>query len=82
MANFNRGYQKSIIEKELEEQRRDQGLLWKQTKESILEAREILSSTDSITGELRDRQREMIRQHNGDYARLPLDESSLDILKS
>jgi hypothetical protein len=91
-----RGYQKSIIEKELEEQRKDQGMLWKQTKESILEAREILSSSDSITGDLiRERLRDGVKQktvakngtgknghQNGDYARIPLDETSLDILKS
>ena len=45
-----RGYQKSIIEMELEEQRRGQGMLWQQTKESILEARGILSSSNSLTG--------------------------------
>ena len=47
-ANIFRGYQKSIIEMELEEQRRDKGMLWQQTKESILEARGIISSTNSI----------------------------------
>ena len=45
-----RGYQKSIIEMELEEQRRGQGMLWQQTKESILEARGILSSSNSLAG--------------------------------
>ena len=48
-----RGYQKSIIEMELEEQRRGQGMLWQQTKESILEARGILSSSNSLTGKQR-----------------------------
>ena len=36
---------------ELEEQRRDKGQLWQQTKESILEARGIISSTNSLSGE-------------------------------
>ena len=45
-----RGYQKSIIEMELEEQRRGQGMLWQQTKESILEARGLLGSSNSLTG--------------------------------
>ena len=48
-----RGYQKSIIEMELEEQRRGQGMLWQQTKESILEARGCLSSSHSLTGKHR-----------------------------
>ena len=46
-----RGYQKSIIEMELEEKRKDKGMLWQQTKESILEARGIISSNNSITGQ-------------------------------
>ena len=52
MLSF-RGYQKSIIEMELEEQRRGQGMLWQQTKESILEARGCLSSSHSLTGKHR-----------------------------
>ena len=92
---FFRGYQKSIIEKELEDQRKDQGKLWQQTKESILEAREILQSSDSITGDLMREKMKEAGKHknginkvvnsghqNGDYSRIPLDESSLDILKS
>ena len=35
---------------ELEEKRKDKGMLWQQTKESILEARGIISSNNSITG--------------------------------
>ena len=52
MLSF-RGYQKSIIEMELEEQRRGQGMLWQQTKESILEARGILTSSNYLTGKHR-----------------------------
>ena len=39
---------------ELEEQRRDKGQLWQQTKESILEARGIISSNNSITCIIKD----------------------------
>ena len=110
VTQYCRGYQKSIIEKELEDQRKDQGKLWQQTKESIIEAREILKSSDSITGDLmrekmRDagkmkhgtskagkngttevgnngmNQAENTGHQNGNYARIPLDEGSLDILK-
>ena len=108
-TQYCRGYQKSIIEKELEDQRKDQGKLWQQTKESIIEARELLKSSDSITGDLmREKMRDAGKQkngtskaakngstvgnngmnkvektghQNGNYARIPLDESSLDILK-
>ena len=39
---------------ELEEKRKDKGMLWQQTKESILEARGIISSNNSITGQTSD----------------------------
>ena len=82
-------------------------MLWQQTKESILEARGILTSSNSLTGKHRrvgpsrmtkrvllsgdhhhhqHHIRERIRLNagklvNGDYARVPLDETSVDILK-
>ena len=79
--SFFRGYQKSIIEMELEEQRKDKGMLWQQTKESILEARGIISSNNSITGEL---MRERLKNNtnsskmtNGDYTRVPLNDDKI-----
>ena len=65
-TQYCRGYQKSIIEKELEDQRKDQGKLWQQTKESIIEAREILKSSDSITGDLmREKMRDAGKMKHG-----------------
>ena len=66
VTQYCRGYQKSIIEKELEDQRKDQGKLWQQTKESIIEAREILKSSDSITGDLmREKMRDAGKMKHG-----------------
>ena len=51
---------------ELEEQRRDKGMLWQQTKESILEARGIISSTNSIACDgVRDRWEERSKYYCG-----------------
>ena len=76
---MNRGYQKSIIEMELEEQRRDKGMLWQQTKESILEARGIISSTNSIACDVtRIRNQVGLTSsagkvvNGGDYQKIPL----------
>ena len=64
---WSRGYEKSIIEKEISDQRAEQEALWHQTKEGILDAREMIKISNYAQGGGRRKYKEIINSKIGKF---------------